>query len=84
MLMYRYRILSLQRSYIHVLSFEIIDIFWKMKLYSIANLYRSKFELFSKFEPFFLYKSLKMLLKMYYKKSKDFKSCDGRKVFVKL
>ena len=57
--------LSLQRLYVYFLSFEIIEILWKMKLYSIGNLLNSQFELFPKFEIFFVYKSLKLLLKAY-------------------
>ena len=57
--------LSLQRPYVHFLNFDIIDILWEMKLYSIGNLSSCQFELFSKFELFFLCKSLKLLLKVY-------------------
>ena len=57
--------LSLQRPYVHFLGFEIIDIFSKMKLYSLGNLSNGQFELFSKFELFVVYKSLKLLLKVY-------------------
>ena len=59
------RMLSLQKTSVHVLSFEIIGILLKMKLYSIGNLSNCQFELFSKSEPFFVYKSLKLLLKVY-------------------
>ena len=58
------RMLSLQRPYVHFLSFEIIDILLKMKLCSIDNLSNGQFELFSKFELFFVYKCLKLLLKV--------------------
>ena len=60
-----HRMLSLQRPYANFLSFEIIDILRKMKLYSTGNLSNGHFELFSKCELFFVYKSLKLLLKVY-------------------
>ena len=36
-----------------------------MKLYAIGNLSNGQFEFFLKFELFFVYKSLKLLLKKY-------------------
>ena len=51
--------LSLQRPYVHFLSFEIIDILLKMKLYSIDNLSNGQFE--KRFESKFSFKILEQL-----------------------
>ena len=61
----RVRMVSLKKPDVHFVSFEIVDILWKMKLYFIGNLSNGQFDLFSKFELFFVYKSLKLLLKVY-------------------
>ena len=67
--------LNLPRPYVDFFfSFEIIDIFLKMKIFSIRNFSSGQFELFSKFELFFVYKNC--YSKCIYKKSKDFKFCD--------
>ena len=47
------------------LSFDIIGILWRMKLYATGNLANGQIEFFLKFELFFVYKSLKVVLKKY-------------------
>ena len=55
-----------------------------MRLYFIGNLSNDKSDQFSKFELFLFIKAWNYYLKCFYYKSKDFKSCDGLKGFVKL
>ena len=70
--------LSLQRPQVHFLSFEITDIFKKMKLYSSGNLSNGQFVL----SQFYYLGQIKF--ELFFLKSEDFKSSDGFKVFVKL
>ena len=55
-----------------------------MKSYATGNISNGQLELISKFELFLFIKTWNCYSKRIYKKPKDFKSCDGLKVFIKL